>query len=176
MKIALLLIILFPISVLADTKIDLARKIFINSEFDESFETQKKLLEEHKQTTIDLLISPIDSGFLPQEIIALNEQLILDINSSKMFEMNKDDLERVMLQQIVQTFTYDELLELLDLYELPIFKKLTSAGKRMEDAAAKFSSEWQEHNMKLVREFTDRSKEINRLSLEYAKLQQEENP
>jgi hypothetical protein len=176
MRIVLLLILLFPLSVLADTKMDLARKIFIDSEFDESFEVQRKQLAEHKERTIDMLISTVGTDILSQNIIALNEQLILDLNSSNIFEMDKDEFEKLMLQQVIRTFTYDELLKLLDLYELPIFKKLTSVGKRMEHAATKFSSDWQDHNMKLVREFTNRSKEIGRLSFEYVKSQQEQNP
>ena len=168
MKNILYILAFLPMLAFSETKYEIAKELVdLNHDQEEAINTLQNSLVENRQRTIKLLTDTFEVEGLPQDIIALNEQLKLDAYESELFVMNFDALKDAAAMDMVENFTYDELLEIRTLYLRPIYKKLTSLNKNNMRSIEKYTSQWRVYNEELVAKFQKRAMEINKLTKEF---------
>jgi len=177
MKKLLLILLIIPLVSFSETKYEIAREILNTSkEFRESLNILETNVKEQRQYAIEAYAGDMGIEGLPQDVIALKEQLRIDIISSDLFKIDKTEFEAALINQYTNVLSYEELIELRELHMTPLFKKLVKIDSQIITATNSFMSIWEKHNTKLGDNFSKRAKEINDMAIEYFKLQQESTP
>ncbi len=173
----ILILFILPLVSFAETKYEIAREILnANEEYRESINTIEPNVNEQRELAIKAYVGTIEIEDLPQDIIALKEQLQIDIVTSDLFKLDKAEFESVMVNEFTNELTYEELIELRELYKRPIFKKLAKINKKIIISSNSFVNKWQEHNTELGNKFAKRAKEINNMTIDYLKSKPEPTP
>jgi len=168
MKNILYMLAFLPLVAFSETKYEIAKELVnLNFEQEEALNTLQNTLAEHRERTIKLLTDTFEVEGLPQDIIALNEQLKLDAYDSELFIMDFGALKDAAAMDMAENFTYDELLEIRTLYLRSIYKKLISLNKNNMRSIEEYTSQWRIHNEELVAKFQKRAMEINKLTKEF---------
>ncbi len=171
------MLFILPLASFAETKYEIAREILnANEEYRESLNTLEPSVKKQRQLAIKAYVGNIEIEDLPQDIIALKEQLQIDIIASDLFKLDKTEFESVMVNEFTNELTYEELVELRELYKRPIFKKLAKINKQIINSSNSFVAKWQDHNTELGNEFSKRAKEINYMTIDYLKSKPELTP
>ena len=177
MKKLLLTLILIPLVSFSETRYEIAREILNSSEeFRASLNTLEANVKEQREYAIEAYAGDMGIEYLPQDVIALKEQLRIDIVSSDLFEIDKTEFEAVLINEYTNMLTYEELIELRELHKTPLFKRLVKIDSQIITATNSFMSIWEKHNTELGNKFSKRAKEINDMAIENFKLQQESTP
>ncbi len=177
MKYLLLLPFILPAILFAETKFEIAEEIlFSNFNNKDDWKELERKMHDHRTLTIELL-TPLESAHeTSQEILALSEQLTLDMNSSDLYVLNIKSLQNYIIRDFSESFTYDELVELRKLTQQPLYEKLVSYQESLTSKTSEYLKEWQDYNTELANQFGERSKEIGKLQMEIlkSKLTEEE--
>ncbi|WP_226647711.1 hypothetical protein [Microbulbifer variabilis] len=153
--------LLIPGIVFSQTSEDLAREIFINEATKKEFATLKERFDEKREAFIELYEPFYESSEAPPEIIAMQEQLYMDVIASKVLKFDSKDFEKILVDDVVSLLTIEELVELREIHRRPVFKKLDSISEAISKAAGAQMEAWHKDNLKLMEYFTGRSEEIS---------------
>ena len=177
MKKLLLILFIFPLVSFAETKYEIAREILnVSEEFRESLNILEANVKDQRQYAIDTYAGDMGIKDLPQDVIALREQLRIDMIASDLFEINKTEFETVLINEYTNVLTHEELIELRELHKTPLFKKLIKINSQITNTTNRFMSIWEKHNTELGGEFSKRAKSIHNMEIDYFKSQQESTP
>jgi hypothetical protein len=176
MKAIVVLLVLISSSAFGESKYDLAREYLnINGDLENSMANLEKSLADNRKSFFEL-IEPFDieSEYIPQDVIAMREQLNIELEKSNIFKLNIKELEDVLIGGLVNALTHKELEQLVEIHKKPIFKKLSYIGQRMEAGIKDYMLDWQSKNELLVKDFQKKSKELSDLEMEYLKNAKED--
>ncbi|WP_445364462.1 hypothetical protein ACJJIQ_09555 [Microbulbifer sp. ANSA003] len=136
---------------------DLAREIFIDDVAKKESADLKELFDEQREDFIKLYEPLYGVSEVSPEIVAMEEQLYMDVVSSNVFKFDPKELEELLVNNIVSMLTYEELLELREINQRPVFKKLDRINEVTMKATQLHMDAWQKDNLKLIEYFVERN-------------------
>ncbi|MCG7945157.1 MAG: hypothetical protein N0C84_02295 [Candidatus Thiodiazotropha taylori] len=161
-------LLLIPYFVCAESKIDIARDIFLS---DGEFTTRLQKLEEEMASNREMILGlykpKITYVEIPSDITALEEQLYIELINTNIFYIDTSVLEKLAIQDLANFLTENELLELRELQKKPLFMKLKQLDEAVMVNSKKYMSKWKEENESLLNDFHERSEKITQLKKEF---------
>lgn len=156
------LCLLIPGFVFSQSKEDIAREIFIDESFRKEISILQETFDKQRKDFVELYEPFYGLSKTPPEILAMQEQLYIDAASSNVFKFDSSEFERSLIDDITSLLTTEELLELREIYQRPVFKKLDSINETILKTTRSYMESWQKSNLKTVEHFEERNDEISK--------------
>lgn len=175
-QILIFALLLIPNFVCAESKIDIARDIFLS---DGEFTARLQMLEEEMASNREMILGLYKPKTtyvqIPSDIKALEEQLYIELKNTNIFYIDTSVLEQLAIQDLANFLTENELLELRELQKRPLFMKLKQLDEAVMVNSKKYMSKWKEENESLLNDFHERNEIIIQLKKEFLEQNAKEN-
>ena len=148
--------------------------IFIDDNAKKEISTLKETFEKQRKIFLDLYEPSYALKKTPPEILAMQEQLYIDVVASSVFKFDSDKFEKLLVDDVASLLTRDELLELKEIHQRPVFKKLESINDSMLKTTEAYLGSWQEENLQSMEKFKEKNDEILVKSRELLELRKKE--